>query len=504
MRSASATLISSTRGPARPGRRGCRGRSSRAAPGGPACARQRGADRHRGLERSDLGGDRPTRADGQDRAGQGEHHHPGPGGPVAAARRPLPGVRRPPPAAAGSPSARQAPPGAPARRHCHARPRKRSDRAGPCAHPRCSDSSRRSAVFVVCCQALRWPGLLGVGGDEAVAPSGSTVSATVSLVRSGDIPSRGLDGRRADRSVTAARDCPARPTTSGRACARCSFDWLANQQPAASPKASPVLNFMDHRVPTIVGRHAWYTSVRQHGMYRGSAAGPADAVLDHVSDGADVIVPLANGEPVSVIDALEAGAGGRRFAACASTRCTPARPALPARDDARHLLHVSYFLSHVTRPCVPRGRLRAGAQPLQRGAPAAARDHQVLAGGGGRRADGPPRLLLARHQLRLRRAVHRPGSVLPRGQRPHAPHVRAQPGPRQPGGGWTEVDRPLVEVSRPVPPARSTTPSPPTWPSGCPTAPPCRRASAASPTPCSSTSAATATSASTPSCCPTA
>ncbi|HEX6420683.1 MAG TPA: hypothetical protein VFZ77_19430, partial [Acidimicrobiales bacterium] len=38
------------------------------------------------------------------------------------------------------------------------------------------------------------------------------------------------------------------------------------------------------------------------------AALPAEAVLDHVSDGADVIVPLANGEPVSVVDALEAGA----------------------------------------------------------------------------------------------------------------------------------------------------------------------------------------------------
>jgi Ni,Fe-hydrogenase maturation factor len=44
-----------------------------------------------------------------------------------------------------------------------------------------------------------------------------------------------------------------------------------------------------------------------------AGAVPAEAVLDHVGDGADIIVPLANGEPVSVIDALEAGAAAGRF-----------------------------------------------------------------------------------------------------------------------------------------------------------------------------------------------
>src|SRR5690606_34406239 len=39
-----------------------------------------------------------------------------------------------------------------------------------------------------------------------------------------------------------------------------------------------------------------------------SAPGPAEAVLDLVTDGADLIVPLANGEPVSVLDAIEANA----------------------------------------------------------------------------------------------------------------------------------------------------------------------------------------------------
>ncbi len=37
----------------------------------------------------------------------------------------------------------------------------------------------------------------------------------------------------------------------------------------------------------------------------------ADAVLDHVGPGTNVVVPLANGEPVTVLDALEAAAPGR-------------------------------------------------------------------------------------------------------------------------------------------------------------------------------------------------
>ena len=64
------------------------------------------------------------------------------------------------------------------------------------------------------------------------------------------------------------------------------------------------------------------------------AAGRADDVLEFVSDGADLIVPLANGEPVSVLDAIEANA--RR---CQGVRMHQmhvlARPALLARLTAR-------------------------------------------------------------------------------------------------------------------------------------------------------------------------
>jgi acyl-CoA hydrolase len=82
------------------------------------------------------------------------------------------------------------------------------------------------------------------------------------------------------------------------------------------------------------------------------AAGPvpAEAVLDHVVDGADVVVPLANGEPVSVLDALEAGAAASRFRGVRvhQMHALHDRPYLHGTmRDA--LLHVSYFLSHVTR-----------------------------------------------------------------------------------------------------------------------------------------------------------
>ena len=49
---------------------------------------------------------------------------------------------------------------------------------------------------------------------------------------------------------------------------------------------------------------------REHGA---AGAVPAEAVLDHVGDGADLIVPIANGEPVTVLDAIEAGAAAGRL-----------------------------------------------------------------------------------------------------------------------------------------------------------------------------------------------
>jgi acyl-CoA hydrolase len=76
-----------------------------------------------------------------------------------------------------------------------------------------------------------------------------------------------------------------------------------------------------------------------------------EAVLDHIADGADLIVPLANGEPVSVLDAVEAGAAAGRFAGVKvhQMHALHDRPYLHGTLRDR-LLHVSYFLSTVTRP----------------------------------------------------------------------------------------------------------------------------------------------------------
>jgi acyl-CoA hydrolase len=80
-------------------------------------------------------------------------------------------------------------------------------------------------------------------------------------------------------------------------------------------------------------------------------ASAPEAVLDHVTDGADVIVPLANGEPVAVVDALEEGARAGRFTGVRvhQMHALHDRPYLHGKLRDR-LLHVSYFLSHVTRP----------------------------------------------------------------------------------------------------------------------------------------------------------
>lgn len=75
----------------------------------------------------------------------------------------------------------------------------------------------------------------------------------------------------------------------------------------------------------------------------------ADVLLDHVRAGDDLIVPLANGEPVSLIDALEAGIDRLRDVRVHQMHALYDRPYLDGSRSDR-LRHVSYFLSHVTRP----------------------------------------------------------------------------------------------------------------------------------------------------------
>ena len=82
--------------------------------------------------------------------------------------------------------------------------------------------------------------------------------------------------------------------------------------------------------------------------------GTADDVLAHLSDGADIIVPLANGEPVEVIDAIERHAAGFRGMRIHQMHTLHDRPYLHG-DRRDHLLHMSYFLSPATRAAFHEG-----------------------------------------------------------------------------------------------------------------------------------------------------
>jgi acyl-CoA hydrolase len=73
-----------------------------------------------------------------------------------------------------------------------------------------------------------------------------------------------------------------------------------------------------------------------------------EAVLDLVVAGANVIVPLANGEPVTVLDAVEAAAPGLEGVRVHQMHTLHDRPYLDGRFGDR-LRHVSYFLSPVSR-----------------------------------------------------------------------------------------------------------------------------------------------------------
>ena len=78
------------------------------------------------------------------------------------------------------------------------------------------------------------------------------------------------------------------------------------------------------------------------------------SVLEHISDGTDIIVPLANGEPVTLIDAIERQADQLCGVRVHQMHALHDRPYLHgAYGDRLH--HVSYFLSHVTRPCYRAG-----------------------------------------------------------------------------------------------------------------------------------------------------
>jgi acyl-CoA hydrolase len=75
---------------------------------------------------------------------------------------------------------------------------------------------------------------------------------------------------------------------------------------------------------------------------------PAEAVLDHIAPGADVIVAMANGEPVGLLDALEAAADRLDGVRLHQMHALHRRPYIDGAYPGR-LRHVSYFLAPATR-----------------------------------------------------------------------------------------------------------------------------------------------------------
>ena len=76
--------------------------------------------------------------------------------------------------------------------------------------------------------------------------------------------------------------------------------------------------------------------------------------MAHIVPGADVIVPLANGEPPAILDALERHAGELDGVRIHQMHALTERPYIRG-EFGDHLRHVSYFLSPATRPSYWRG-----------------------------------------------------------------------------------------------------------------------------------------------------
>jgi acyl-CoA hydrolase len=74
-----------------------------------------------------------------------------------------------------------------------------------------------------------------------------------------------------------------------------------------------------------------------------------DDVLTHIAPGEELIVPLANGEPTAVMDAIEGHVDELEGVRVHQMHALHDRPYMACEFGDR-LRHMSYFLSHVTRP----------------------------------------------------------------------------------------------------------------------------------------------------------
>jgi acyl-CoA hydrolase len=73
------------------------------------------------------------------------------------------------------------------------------------------------------------------------------------------------------------------------------------------------------------------------------------AFIQYLQPAAEVIVPIANGEPVTLLDALEANAEQLDGVTVHQMHALRDRPMLHG-EYGDHLRHIAYFLSHITRP----------------------------------------------------------------------------------------------------------------------------------------------------------
>ena len=71
-------------------------------------------------------------------------------------------------------------------------------------------------------------------------------------------------------------------------------------------------------------------------------------IVHRIAPGTELVVPIANGEPVTLLDALEAGAEQLHDVTVLQMHALRDRPMLHGAFGS-HLRHISYFLSHVTR-----------------------------------------------------------------------------------------------------------------------------------------------------------
>jgi acyl-CoA hydrolase len=89
-------------------------------------------------------------------------------------------------------------------------------------------------------------------------------------------------------------------------------------------------------------------------LHPSTAAELIDRLVATIPSGADLVVPIANGEPVGLLDELERRAPDLRGVKVHQMHALRDRPYLHGAHRG-HLEHVSWFLSHVTRPAFHEG-----------------------------------------------------------------------------------------------------------------------------------------------------